>query len=42
MPMINITGQELPNYNEAKATYDQLRANGTQGFQKHKQMKCTL
>ena len=31
---VNITRQGFPNYNEAKTTYDQLRANGTQGYQK--------
>ncbi|MBC6355769.1 site-specific integrase [Lactobacillus helsingborgensis] len=36
---VNITRQGFPSYNEAKTTYDQLRANGTQGYQKPKQIK---
>ena len=36
---VNITRQGFPNYNEAKTTYDQLKAKGTQGYQKPKQIK---
>ena len=33
----NTTRQGFPNYKKAKTTYDQSRANGTQGYQKPKQ-----
>lgn len=36
---VNITRQGFTNYNEAKATYDQLKANGTQGYQRSQQIK---
>lgn len=36
---VNITRQGFPNYNEAKTTYDQLKAKGTKGYQRPKQIK---
>lgn len=36
---VNITRQGFTNYNEAKAIYDQLRASGTHGYTKPKQIK---
>lgn len=36
---VNITRQGFTNYNDAKTTYDKLRANGTQGYTKPKQIK---
>ena len=36
---VNITRQGFKTYNDAKITYDQLRANGTTGYQKPKIIK---
>ena len=36
---VNITRQGFKIYNGSKLTYDQLRANGTTGYQKPKQIK---
>ncbi|MCO6528521.1 MAG: site-specific integrase [Lactobacillus sp.] len=36
---VNITRQGFKTYNDAKITYDQLRANGTTGYQRPKQIK---
>lgn len=36
---VNITRQGFTTYNDAKTTYDNLRANGTQGYNKPKQIK---
>lgn len=36
---VNITRQGFTNYNDAKTTYDKLKANGTQGYQQTKQVK---
>lgn len=36
---VNITRQGFTNYNDAKTTYDKLRASGTQGYTKPKQIK---
>lgn len=38
---VNITRQGFTNYNDAKTTYDQLKANGTQGYSKPKQIKTS-
>lgn len=36
---VNITRQGFTNYNDAKTTYDKLRASGTQGYQQSGQIK---